>query len=31
LTWDFEQKWSEGSNILGMIVGSIVFGILNII
>ncbi len=31
LTWDFEQKWSEGSNILGMIVGSIVFGTLNII
>ncbi len=31
LTWDFEQKWSEGSNILGMIVGSIVFGTINII
>ena len=27
LTWDFEQKWSEGSNILGMIVASLVFGI----
>ncbi len=26
LTWKFEHRWSEGSNILGMIVASLVFG-----